>query len=165
MQLVKLSSHNHMKGYLAGKSELNQTNKATYIMFTIAELRRYKNKNTGEYENNTQYFPFIAFSKTAKYINQYVEKNHHMIVEYRLDVQKVKKEDDDYAQSLIRLTAQSVETLESSDSAKARQKRFEEKNQQKQMNDTAVSYEINDYVVDFVTKEKNREMDDDDFAF
>ncbi|HLQ98101.1 MAG TPA: single-stranded DNA-binding protein [Candidatus Dormibacteraeota bacterium] len=163
--MVKLSSHNHMKGYLAGKSELNQTDKATYIMFTIAEPRRYKNKDTSEYENNTQYFPFIAFSKTAEYINQYVEKNHHMIVEYRLDVQKVKKEDDDYAQSVIRLTAQSVETLESSDSAKARQKRFEEKNQQKQVNEPAVSYEINDYVDDFVTKEKNREMDDDDFAF
>src|SRR5699024_408108 len=123
------------------------------------------NKDTSEYENNTQYFPFIAFSKTAEYINQYVEKNHHMIVEYRLDVQKVKKEDDDYAQSVIRLTAQRVETLESSDSAKARQKRFEEKNQQKQVNEPAVSYEINDYVDDYVTKDKNLGMDDDDFAF
>lgn len=161
-----LNRHNYMKGFLASKTELKTTENAKYILFNIAEPRKYKNQKTGAYENNTQYFPFIAFSNTAEFIDQHLEQHQHVIIDFRLDIQKVTIVDN--TQSIIRLTAKAVEPLESKDSAKVRIERFAEKDKAKEDSaDNASMFESDADIDDFVQvkKQKTVDKDYDDFDF
>lgn len=155
-----------MKGFIASKTAFKKSEHATYILFNIADPRKYRNKETGEYENNTQYFPFIAFSNTAKFIDRHLEKHQHVIIDFRMDVQKVNLLDK--AQSIIRLTATAIEPLESKNSVKARIERFTEKDKMKESNvEYNDSLEVDTEIDEFITVKQKRvaDKDYDDFAF
>lgn len=155
-----------MKGFIASKTALKKSEHATYILFNIAEPRKYKNHETGEYENNTQHFPFIAFSKTAEFIDKHLEKHQHVIIDFRMDMQKVNILDK--VQSIIRLTATAIESLESKNSVKARIERFAEKDKVKETDvEHHESLETDTDIDEFITVKQKRvtDKDYDDFAF
>lgn len=163
-RLNMLNKHNYMKGFITSKTDLKKSEHATYILFNIAEPRKYKNRETGAYENNTQYFPFIAFSKTAEFIDKHLQKHQHVIIDFRMDMQKVNILDK--VQSIIRLTATAIEPLESKDSVTARTERFAEKDKMKETDvEHHASVETDADIDEFVTVKQKRVIDNDDFAF
>ena len=79
-------------------------------LFSLAVNNRRKNKQTGEYEDETEWFNVIIFGDTAERISQYITKGKSIYVEGRL---QTRTWDDDQGQKHYKteVIAQSVQLL------------------------------------------------------
>jgi len=74
-----------LSGNLTRDPEIKRTpNGRTYSRMGIAINRRYKNQNTGQYEQVTDFFNLVAWEKTAEFCGRYLRKGSRVLVEGRL---------------------------------------------------------------------------------
>ena len=61
--------------------------------FSVAENRRHKNKDTGEWEDNPEYFEVVAFRELAENIAETLSKGNRVIVTGEFTARKWKTKD------------------------------------------------------------------------
>jgi single-strand DNA-binding protein len=63
------------------------------VNLSIATNRKFKNQESGAYEDKTEWHRVVFFNKTAETIGQYVKKGQQLYVEGRLQTRKWQDKD------------------------------------------------------------------------
>ena len=63
------------------------------VNLSIATNRKFKNQDTGSYEDKTEWHRVVFFNKPAETIGQYVKKGQQLYVEGRLQTRKWQDKD------------------------------------------------------------------------
>lgn len=95
-----------LTGRLTKETELSNTQGGTgYLRNGLAVKKDYKNKD-GEYD--TDFYNFVAFGKTAEYLNNYCNKGDLILLKGKLTTSKINDEKQ-RAITIIELICESVE--------------------------------------------------------
>jgi single-strand DNA-binding protein len=72
-------------GRLVADPELRYTQKGSPVCdFRIACSRRYKNRETGEFQEDTLFINIVAWRRQAELVNDYLKKGSAVLIEGRL---------------------------------------------------------------------------------
>ena len=81
-------------GNLGGDPEIRYIDNGTAVAnFSIATSERWKDKNTGEMQNRTEWHRIVAWRKLAEICNQYLSKGRQVYIEGRLQTREWKDKD------------------------------------------------------------------------
>ena len=94
-------------GRLGRDPEIKSTNSGNFCTFSIATSDKWKDKNSGENKESTEWHNCTAFGKTAELIAKYVRKGSQVYIEGSL---KTTKKDDKYFTNIL---VQSIQFLDS----------------------------------------------------
>lgn len=96
-------------GRVGKKPELRHTpSGASVTSFGVATSEKYKDKNTNEYKENTEWHNVVVWGKTAENVSKYIDKGRQLFIEGKLSTRKWQDKDgnDKYTTEIIASTVQ-----------------------------------------------------------
>ena len=107
------ASHNHWTGIgnLTSDPELKYTKSGTArTRFSLAINRKWKNKTTGELEEEVVFVPVITWGSQAEHCSKYLTKGRSAFVEGRLRIDSFENENGE-KKKIVEIVASNVQFL------------------------------------------------------
>lgn len=100
-------------GRLVADPELRYTQKGSPVCdFRVAATRRWKNKETGEFQEETLFISVVAWRHQAELVNEHLKKGSAVLIEGRLRSRQWETQQGD-KRSTIEIVANRIQFLDS----------------------------------------------------